>query len=424
MSSIVALLLLMCWLPFIKLEYCWATRVLCYLLEMNGAFFIKFAQLYTSIYGGPLTGRVYNDIYEHKWDVTSAAYYKGFGKKIDDQYVMNNGGRPIASGSIGQVYDASDVATGERVAIKVRHPNVILSQTQMSLIKYTLKSMLYISGVTLIDVDEFLKTYSDQLDMRHEVANMQRFAENMKRVPFVNIPTPVKWTDNIIVMTYHEGQGINELEGEPYVAKKVALMLYVTIRAMILEHGFLHCDLHKGNWSYNVDQKCINIYDTGFAINIDKELIKELFQQMNNGNIEAALCLFMKKMLVKRLEQCVIKKWINNHPQLVSRLTVNCQARNILKAFSRCADDNKTAIKTDMLHLLISNMSIERHLSQNDMVSQSQHKTLDIMKSEMSICKQYDVFHGYHAFLQSCINDVVVEERIDTDIVAEFYKST
>jgi len=422
MSSVVKLSLLMCWLPFTILDYDWVTSVLCYILEMNGPFFIKFAQLHASIYGGSLTGRVFDDIYEHKWEVTSTAYYDGFGKQIEDRYVLNNGGRPIASGSIGQVYDADDIETGERVAIKVRHPNVIQSKNDMTLVKYMLKSILYMCNVTLIDVDEFIRTYSNQMDMRHEVANMKRFGENMKGVAFVNIPTALEWTSDIVVMTYHEGQSMSELEQNPYLSKKVALLLYVTIRAMILEHGFLHCDLHKGNWSYDVNNKCINIYDTGFAMGVDKQLIAELFKLMNNGNIERALSLFMNNMLVKRLGGGVINKWIFDHPQLVSTLTVNCQAQNVFKAFSKCADDHKTAIKTDMLFLLISNMSIERHLSVNDMVSQSQHKTLDIMKNEISICKLYDVFHTYHAFLQCCMNDVSgVNKVIHTDIVAEFY---
>lgn len=406
-------LLLVCWLPCLYVRIDIVYSVFFYLLRINGPFFIKLAQLYTSVYDDSrMSACVFDNINAHSYDETKRIYEASFGGKLVDAYTDV---RMIASGSIGQVYEATDVNTHQKVAIKVRHPDIhAFSTQQIALLRRVLKCMFRLS---IIDVDAFIQSYVTQIDMQVEAQNMLRFGEQYAHVPFVTFPTPLRWSSDILVMTHHAGVQKKAIMHDSYTFRKVSLMLFVLVRSMAFENGFLHCDLHPGNWSYDHSRRTLNVYDTGTTTDVDVTLVHALFTHLYDNEMVEALTLFMVHMLSVPLSEDKIQRWIRNNPDDIDILRNNTSGRNILNVFRKCAVHHRSTIKTDMVFLLLSNIAVENVLKINDIVAVDQKTCKQIAKDELTMCK--DLFPQYEAFLRRCIRtDTSVYE---TDSVMDFY---
>ncbi|XP_053889903.1 uncharacterized aarF domain-containing protein kinase 2 isoform X2 [Malaclemys terrapin pileata] len=111
------------------------------------------------------------------------------------------------------------------VAIKVLHPGLVLQvQIDLLLMKMGSKIIGLFPGLKWLSlaeiVEEFEKLMTQQLDLRYEARNLERFQKNFLDVDFVKFPTPLRpfVTRNILVETFE-----------------------------VFVDNFVHGDLHPGN---------------------------------------------------------------------------------------------------------------------------------------------------------------------------------
>ncbi|XP_030399884.1 uncharacterized aarF domain-containing protein kinase 2 isoform X2 [Gopherus evgoodei] len=111
------------------------------------------------------------------------------------------------------------------VAIKVLHPGLVHQvQIDLLLMKMSSKIIGLFPGLQWLSlteiVEEFEKLMTQQLDLRYEARNLERFQKNFLDVDFVKFPTPLRpfVTRNILVETFE-----------------------------VFVDNFVHADLHPGN---------------------------------------------------------------------------------------------------------------------------------------------------------------------------------
>lgn len=164
---------------------------------------------------------------------------------------------PIASASIAQVY-AATLASGEKVAIKVRRPHI------KKKIEVDLEIMMYLAGLMERNieeiashkpvkiVEEFVRVLSKELDFTNEATNMERFRRQF--LGDETIYTPIVFrrytTERVLVMEYIDGIKISDfrrLEEEGYDKKLITVRGTDVTLKQVFVHGFFHADPHPGN---------------------------------------------------------------------------------------------------------------------------------------------------------------------------------
>ncbi|XP_057283823.1 uncharacterized aarF domain-containing protein kinase 2 [Pezoporus wallicus] len=143
------------------------------------------------------------------------------------------------------------------VAIKVLHPGLV-HQVQMDL--FLMKLGSYIIGLlpgfkwlSLTEiVEEFEKLMIQQIDLRYEARNLERFRQNFLDVDFVKFPTPL-WplvTADVLVETFEESEPISHYlhaEIATELRQRLAKMGMDMLLKMVFVDNFVHADLHPGN---------------------------------------------------------------------------------------------------------------------------------------------------------------------------------
>ncbi|KAI6079875.1 putative aarF domain-containing protein kinase 2 [Aix galericulata] len=143
------------------------------------------------------------------------------------------------------------------VAIKVLHPGLV-HQVQMDL--FLMKMGSHILGLlpgfkwlSLTEiVEEFEKLMLQQIDLRYEARNLERFRQNFLDVDFVKFPTPVRplVTSEVLVETFEESEPISRYlraEVATELRQSLAKMGMDMLLKMIFVDNFVHADLHPGN---------------------------------------------------------------------------------------------------------------------------------------------------------------------------------
>ncbi|XP_027599642.2 uncharacterized aarF domain-containing protein kinase 2 [Pipra filicauda] len=143
------------------------------------------------------------------------------------------------------------------VAIKVLHPGLV-HQVQMDLFLMKMGSRLIglIPGFKWLSlteiVEEFEKLMMQQIDLRYEARNLERFRQNFLDVDFVKFPTPL-WplvTADVLVETFEESEPISQYlhaEIATELRQRLAKMGMDMLLKMIFVDNFVHADLHPGN---------------------------------------------------------------------------------------------------------------------------------------------------------------------------------
>lgn len=408
-------MVLLCWLPVMYVDSAIVRSIFLKIVQWNGALFIKLTQMYASVYDTRLDD-VFDNINEHTMVDTERIYSEDFGESIHETYDVKT--IPMASGSIGQVYEAMDKRTGDTVAIKVRHPGVFeTSMRQIVYFKWILRILC--RTMSVVDVNTALETYMAQLNFAKEAENMRRFNDNFAGVSFVKFPKPLKVSENIIVMTHHAGLQKRDIVCDDYTYSKAVLMLFAATRMMFLEHGFLHCDIHQGNWAYCKTEKKIIVYDTGCAIDSDVELCTELLRKVFHKNINGALIVFMERMLSKDIERDRIEEWLNKNGTHIDEMSKKSDGRTILRIFIKCAHDLRSSIKKEMLFFLLSNVALDKVFDDNGCTGVSHDDSMFTLKSELGLIRGTGAIR-YESFIRECLkNDT--PRIIDAMTVESFY---
>ncbi|WP_157150885.1 AarF/ABC1/UbiB kinase family protein [Brachyspira sp. SAP_772] len=202
---------------------------------------------------------------------------------------------PKASASISQVHIAV-LKTGEKVAIKVKRPNIeenILNDIE---IITWLSSILekYNEEFALIRPEKLIKAFKNQLlqelDFNFEKNNtikFQKYFKNNKNIKIAKIYEEYS-TKNILTMEYIEGIKISDISPDDtrYDKKKLVSIGVDCVLEQIFKLGFFHADPHPGNLMA-LDNNVLCFLDfgmIGFIPPTSKEAFSSLIMSINNAD--------------------------------------------------------------------------------------------------------------------------------------------
>ncbi|MEI6455456.1 MAG: AarF/ABC1/UbiB kinase family protein [bacterium] len=178
----------------------------------------------------------------------------------------------LASASIAQTYRGV-LLNGEEVCIKIQRPGIDKKiELDLHLMNYFSGRMqkgnpeleaINIHGV----VKEFGKTIKEELDFRHEAANIVRFYHNFEADPDVRVPKVYSQytTSRILVEEYIRGVKVSDMESLLSSGNNPELLACKAVRLVfdqIFTHGFFHADPHPGNL-FVLDGNVLSFIDFG-----------------------------------------------------------------------------------------------------------------------------------------------------------------
>ena len=387
-----------------------------YNININGYIFIKFTQWMTSrllILTNceedrqvlKILENIYDNCHSHSIRDTINIYQNDFNEYIFNDYNMLE---MVGSGSIGQVYKARDLKTNSLVAIKVKHTGIeykyLISYFVIKLIIFLFWVFPNINYRILpINLSEFIFQLNNQLNFNNEVINCNKMHDLFKDNDTVIIPKVIKHSNNIIVMTFEEGVGFEQLKINDIKKNKIALYFTLLLYKMSYSFGFLHGDLHKGNWKikYSSDTGSFKIiyYDFGYVfrmnkISLNKSLIESIRYNLTD-NITKILLQnsFSKNNLDDKYDEIntIIMKYI---PPAGAISTYKFTRMSLL-----ISKKYKLIYTTEMINILLmliqtEELCLSNNIKQDDDLSIEESKKFQYSLNEeyIILCKTYKHF--------------------------------
>jgi predicted unusual protein kinase regulating ubiquinone biosynthesis (AarF/ABC1/UbiB family) len=212
--------------------------------------------------------KFYNNCRVHELEYTKSIYKLSFNENLTDIYDIIE---IIGSGSVGQVYKVKEKDTNNYFALKVSHPNL---KTEFSIFqiffKLIIKYIDYKKYIPVENIDYFIESIHNQIDLRNEYENCNRIRELYKENPKIIIPKIIKHSESVLIMNYVESKSIDKIESEYSIYNILSLLLIFTNNNCL--YGISHGDLHKGNWG--ISNNKLVIYDFGFCFELNIEEYK------------------------------------------------------------------------------------------------------------------------------------------------------
>ncbi len=216
------------------------------------------------------------------------------GGKIDELF-SDFDQEAFASASIGQVHLAR-LADGRRVAVKVQYPAIErIIRADLGNLRRLFRAIF--SMITDVDFEPIWAEVRDrlleELDYRHEAANMRRMAELHQDHPEIVIPRVIdeRSSDRILTMEFVEGIGADDACSDYYSQEQKDLWgvrLFELQMRGIFEHRFVHADPNLANFAFLPDGRVI-VYDFGCVKAVPDALCEgyaKLFLTVREGRHE------------------------------------------------------------------------------------------------------------------------------------------
>ncbi|MHC4199687.1 MAG: ABC1 kinase family protein [Planctomycetota bacterium] len=165
--------------------------------------------------------------------------------------------KPLASGSIGQVHEAT-LADGREVVVKVRRPGIeekikadlaLLAQLAALAERHIPESRVY-RPVQI--VEEFARSLERELDFTAEASALSQFEQNFRDDPEVVVPEVI-WSHTragVLTLTRIRGTPLSDMEAVRAAGvdrKKLARLIAQCFLTQFFETGIFHADPHPGN---------------------------------------------------------------------------------------------------------------------------------------------------------------------------------
>eukprot|EP01033_Poteriospumella_lacustris_P012782 gene12781-9137_t len=180
---------------------------------------------------------------------------------------------PVAAASLGQVYRAKLVSTGEEVAVKVQRPFVLETVSlDLHLVRqiglFLRRFPAIASRLDIVSLlDEFANNFYQELDYNLECQNGLRVMKDMAKLPRVVIPKPFAsyCTRRVHTAQWVDGEKLSQSKANDVGALvNLGVITYLT---QLLETGFFHADPHPGNMLRTPEGKLV-ILDFGLMTQI------------------------------------------------------------------------------------------------------------------------------------------------------------
>lgn len=206
----------------------------------------------------------------------------------------------LSGASLAQVHTAK--VDGERVAVKVRRPNVEkqvsrdiqVMQWIKPIIMYFVDDARSFSVETL--VDEFSESLEEEMDYNRERSELKLVRQNFSDNDKVRIPRPLDQysTEKVLTMEFVDGAKIDDMEqlGDIDVNRtKISERIQRSYFQMVIDDGVFHADPHPGNIAVQEDGTVV-FYDFGMTGRIGSETrdqIVNLYISIATDQFEDAL---------------------------------------------------------------------------------------------------------------------------------------
>jgi ubiquinone biosynthesis protein len=186
---------------------------------------------------------------------------------------------PVAAASVAQVHRARLVAGGTEVAVKVLRPSIRRQvERDATVLLFGARVLALHPRIRLNDPVAHLRHFVDaivaQTDLTREAENYQRFAANFAGADDVVFPGvhPEHSSKSVLTMEFVRGTRFDARDRahDRALAATIRLLMF----RMCFDHGFVHADLHPGNFFVREDQRLV-VFDAGMA----KLLTEDIFVQ-------------------------------------------------------------------------------------------------------------------------------------------------
>ncbi len=297
---------------------------------------------------------------------------KNFGNYKEIFVYINPG--PIASASISQVHEGF-LHTGEKVAVKVKRPNIediieldiALFQWLFSFLEKHSKTAKELNLKAIIE--EYKRTIRKETNFEIEAHYIDIFRKNFEESKTLYIPKRYKkyCTKDVLVLEFIEGikiSHIEEIKKRGLSLKTIAENLTDAYFKMVFEDGIYHADPHPGNLFVMEDGKiaCLDFGMVGRLPSLYKKLLYEHIYAVLNFDVVLAMNFYeglemiTPKTDLNKLENDVmdfLEKYYNkkleeiNLKELVLDILYNIIRANYLRLPSELAYLGKTAINLE-----------------------------------------------------------------------------
>lgn len=248
-------------------------------LENLGPVFVKFGQLLSSrrdIFSDAVVDeltKLQDDVAPLDFSLIEKTLVEEFGESLD-QVFLSFDKKPLASGSIAQVYHGKLEINGlvEEVCVKVLRNDIAeIIETDTKIMsdlakKYWAKHQIKSFDLVKV-IEEFRKSLFKEINFKNEVNNLKKFYELNKKDKYVTSPKVYEAysTSKVLTMEYIDGKSIREIVDYPNEEKKkISEKLVYSYVNQCFSYGFFHADPHHGNIFIDKDMG-IHLLDFGIV---------------------------------------------------------------------------------------------------------------------------------------------------------------
>jgi len=237
------------------------------LCKQNGVVFIKMCQIMTSSFGGKAKRDLGINLFEQMSVLQDACHQDNPRHLPGINYLEP---RPIASGSIAQVYK---INYNDKVsALKILLPDIEKSiMESIELFTFFRSSLYYINidlywHFNLYDLDDYFLFLKKQIRLDKEAENFQTFQTIFSDIDRIIIPRIYYSDSTKIIMSYEEGMTLQVLEKRHPEFYHEALFLIIGFFLTGFKNNIMHGDFHLGNYLYRIENGILKLIVLDFGI--------------------------------------------------------------------------------------------------------------------------------------------------------------